>query len=305
MGHTNTCKDDNPEPWMQPFSPSNYEELHQLIYPYLDKIATSQNHQHHPVIKQWKSYNDMNNKYPLKPNMSWRTISIEVITQYKDFILKCPDIMNYLHIKMNTRMKNMLNVGIIPHHRDTHHGAEIKEKYLLDHSTMDSIDDIDSITQNIDTSQDHIVTVSNKCTDRTTDIQLLMATILPYIQDYIQLYPDQEYSHLCTEWLHHGLSTMSTMPDIKAICNITDLEDLYVLLMMSPALKVHMKFQWEGSCIEYTEHKPAAETLDETLPPNLNRHNQSSPTVVQNAPHYFLMLTQNYSPPRCPTNKPL
>jgi hypothetical protein len=64
--------------------------------------------------------------------------------------------------------------------------------------------------------------------------------------------PTVPYSQLIQEWFDSNLKEAGNMQELCESTNTTDLEDIYVLLMMAKPLKLYLLFQWENGHITYT-----------------------------------------------------
>jgi hypothetical protein len=251
--HTVTYNDsnENKEPWMQRYSQTDFEKLHQLIYKYIDHITSLSNNHDHEFTKRWLFLKNLNSKYKMTENMSWRTmkfcLGIDELNQYKDFILLCPTINNYLRIKNNANIKNTLDVGVIPQpfkqiETDPQEYQVSQHEASINHDTHTTHDECDE--------DEH--EPADDTTPKITNIQEILTVILPYMEAYVANHPTQPYSRLCTEWFSQGFAQAITFNEISRICKITDLAEFYLLLKSSPPFKSKLHFHWDGDQITYT-----------------------------------------------------
>jgi len=86
-------------------------------------------------------------------------------------------------------------------------------------------------------------------------LQEILAIIVPYIEEYSKEKQD-EYAELCVEWLLQGLKNDTNPEKFMEICNIVTIEDLYMLLRVSPALQGYIQVKKDNSTISVIEIHP-------------------------------------------------
>ncbi len=74
----------------------------------------------------------------------------------------------------------------------------------------------------------------NVCTAGYENITKLLQLILPEFHSYIQHHPADEYSNLYCEWITSRLTEPTGYTELAHIVDITDMEELYMLLTTSP-----------------------------------------------------------------------
>lgn len=225
-----TIENENGTVWLQRYTPSTFNKAHSQIYPLIQDILQKPENQSHPFQAKWQKLHSNDHKPSMTSKMSWRQMTqclgIMELNQYKTFVYKCPE----LHTKIKILAhKNAMELGIIPQPPDR----------TNNHTT----DDIDNI--HLDLQQPNEVTAEYPilCTDQSDHIGLLMQTVIPFLKHYVHQNLEHNYSRLCQEWFNNGLTVDSTLDDIQRARHITCLEDLYLLLTLSPPLKGHLKLQ--------------------------------------------------------------
>ena len=177
------------EHWIEIYHINDFEHLHNQIYDIVDHIVHNKTeHNDHPFVRKWKTLQGPHNKYKLTNKMGWRAIKlclgIEDLGQYKDFILRCPEINEYIQLCWTQKHKNTIEFGKLPAPQDTSLG------YLQQDSNS-------SIT---DTTVDDNPVEQMVCTERTQDIQELLNILLPIWTLYAKQHPEDVNSHMIQEW---------------------------------------------------------------------------------------------------------
>jgi hypothetical protein len=102
--------DINGQPWMKLIQTYNFQEMHEAV-------TAQPIHGQHPFAQKWNSLKSSNKKYPMNQHMRWHHVqlSLEVndLLQYRDFILACPTITEYVKLVPNNKMRNTLAFGIM------------------------------------------------------------------------------------------------------------------------------------------------------------------------------------------------
>jgi len=226
--------------------PWTFDKLHLQLYSIVEYIL-KKTYCDHPFKLKWKELQDPTIKYPLSENISWRSIKllldIEDLSQYRDFIVQCPSIENY--IQLTNKAKNTVEFGIL---------KPIMETNDNEHKEMGT-----TLIPSIDKTSE----------DKT--IQDILHTVIPYLQEYSETHQD-EYAYLCDEWITNGLHLECTMEELKNICQITSQDDLYMLLKLSLALQNYFTIDKIEGEIEITPNIEEASTTDASPPEYDNPH---------------------------------
>lgn len=96
---TNNGKTD--EPWMQRYSTFTFEQLHNQIYSYIDRVISQPINQNHPFIIWWNQLTSNSQKYPMKARMRWLhmqlNLGIDDLAQYKEIPPEHTEIRNIIN----------------------------------------------------------------------------------------------------------------------------------------------------------------------------------------------------------------
>jgi len=95
--------------------------------------------------------------------------------------------------------------------------------------------------------------------------QALLKVVFKMLYEYIELNPTDQYSRICQEWFNNGLTITNSPQDLYKICNISNLEDWYYLLRISPATKGHLILNWTHDAITYETTQPVDTVETELL----------------------------------------
>ncbi len=273
--HKKEKENGNEDVWLQRFTPSTFSKMHSQIYPIIEDILLKPEHTNHPFQTKWHALHSNDHKPAMASKMSWRQMTqclgISDFSQYKDFVYNCPEI--------NTK------ITIIAHKNTIEFGIRPESTECIDITYTDKVDAIplehthvattSYEASNHDQSPDELTDSSSYdelliCTEQSDHIGSLMQVVIPFLKKYVNQSPEDDYSCLCQEWFSNGLSVNSSLEDIQKACHITCLEDLYLMLTLSPSLKGYMKFKWDRDHIKYS--------VPFTV---ISSSNVSTPTVAQ------------------------
>jgi hypothetical protein len=198
-----------------------------LVYPIVEQIIVDKAYQKHPFKLKWRHLQGKSNRTPLIRHSSWQNVKllleIEDITQYREFIMTCPTIEQFLIMK--SKSKGTVEFGI----------------YESEDHSVDLTQDKETIL---------VKTQEEKISDDDS-LQEILMLIIPILTDYA-VHHDDEYADMCDEWFTNGLSENTTMEKLKEICQITSIDDFYMLLKLSPALQDTIDIAKNGECITVT-----------------------------------------------------
>lgn len=90
------------EPWMQCCTIHQIGQLHKMIYPYIEQIISQDVYYEHPFSNQWYKLKMQTSKTPMTDDIIWKSLkhclSFDEISHYKDHILSCSIIANFIHL---------------------------------------------------------------------------------------------------------------------------------------------------------------------------------------------------------------
>ena len=171
--------------------------------------------------------------------MTWKQaqdcLGISDLAQYKDFVLQCPKIQDRIKIAY---AKGIIDLGVIE--QETY--SAVKTKYNSEASNLQSSSNISSLT---------IVNHTDICDETPEKFQTLLKLVIDSFYEYIEKFPNDPYSRICQEWFDKGLTVRSNPYIVYEICNLSNLEDFYFLLRISPPTKNKLTVNWVNNTIEY------------------------------------------------------
>jgi hypothetical protein len=226
------------EPWMYRYTVSTFDQLHALIYPILHELAMLEINVKSYFTKRWKQLTTCD-QLTLCPKMTWKQaqdcLGIFDLAQYKDFVLQCPKIQDRIKIAY---AKGIIALGVIE--QETYSG--VKTKYNSEDSILQLSSNTSSLT---------IINHTYICDETPEKFQTLLKLVIDSFFEYIENFPNDPYSRICQEWFDKGLTVMSNPYIVYEICNLSNLEDLYFLLRISPPTKNKLTVNWVNNTIEY------------------------------------------------------
>jgi hypothetical protein len=243
---TTTAADEKTtETWMEIFTIQDFKGLHCKIFEIIERIT--ENHPEHPFTIKWCNLKEQS-RYALTRQMEWRQakfcLEVDDLNHYKDFILRCPAIKQYIKLRNHRKIKGALDYGEIEM-APAIPAIPQDIPFAKDEVSLDS-----QITQETKTYDVQI------CTGSTEDIRALFTIVIPILKQYQIDHPEDEYNSLIAEWFQAGLSETSSLQEICNITHTIDLEDICVLLMLAAPLKPYLLIQWEQTYITYTSLQP-------------------------------------------------
>jgi hypothetical protein len=229
----------NTEPWIYRYTTTTFEQLHAILFPLMHEIAMLKENEHSYFAKRWKQL-IARDQLSMTPTMTWKQtqecLGISDLTQYKDFVLKCPKIQE--HIKI-TSTKGTIDMGMLG-----------PEQVSLEPQNKRNSDT--SILQSISTNSSFSMIQTSEIGDESPDkFHALLKIVISSFKDYIERHPNEPYSRICHEWFDIGLTEHLEPSEVYSILNISNLEDLYFLIRISPPTKHRLLVQWSNNAIEY------------------------------------------------------
>jgi len=114
------------EPWMESVTPGQFSTFQLKVFPIVQAIANKPENAHHPFIIKWeKLCSTTLHKYPMNATISWRSLKgllgLTDIFDYKDFLLQCPELDEYIKFTPSQTTKNGFDYGI---YERSHHESE-------------------------------------------------------------------------------------------------------------------------------------------------------------------------------------
>jgi hypothetical protein len=232
----------SPDTWLQIYTPGTFHQLHLQVFNIIECITQQDTFRGHPFTQEWIKLKKSMSKYPLTAELSWRTrklaLNIKEIHQYKDFAVKCPTIEKHIYLK--GKSKTTMEFGIIQY------GEEALKMQAVDQP------------QDTANPAEPKETVSNIKNMDSKHLRNILSVVLPYLENYSKMY-DDDYADLCKEWLAQGLQATTSPADLQSICDIESINDLYMLLRVSPALP-------ESVIVSKTDHHGVGQNPDTTRP---------------------------------------
>lgn len=95
-----TEKGGTTEPWMQRYTTSTFGELHAQVHSVITYLMELPEHQQHKCTQRWNTLHTTKQHPPMTAKMTWKhleqCLNINNFSQYRDFILQCPKLQDYL-----------------------------------------------------------------------------------------------------------------------------------------------------------------------------------------------------------------
>ncbi len=162
--------------------------------------------------------------------------------QYKEFILKCPNIDNDIILKTNAKLSNMLDQI----KSKSQYSLVYNEEYEKTIATKQS-------QSNTLPQHEYTPTKFYTYTERKQDIKDFLSILIPALYTYTKTQPQDKYTNIYLEWFNKGLMEHTTFQELMDIMNINDMEELYALLTTTPHLKQVLMLEWEHNYILYQQ----------------------------------------------------
>jgi len=187
------------EPWMEIFTTSEFKRLHAQIYDIVEKTIAY--HPNHNFTQTWNALKKPSNKYPLTKTMAWHMaklcFNINDLPEYREFILRCPDIEKAMTLRDNHKLRNSLDFGEI---------EEVKQPVEIPMAQ-----DERSQGTNLSDQKSFQAII---CTEWSEDIQELLSLIIPIFDKYQDENPTDPYSQLIQEWFDSKLKETGNMQEL-------------------------------------------------------------------------------------------
>jgi len=114
---TGISDDDHKEPWMHTATPGKFTVLHETLYSIVEQIVKKPEHANNAFIKKWKQLKRLPKNNRMNAKISWYKakilLKIEDLFQYRDFILQCPDIQQYVRFSASKTTRSGFDYGIL------------------------------------------------------------------------------------------------------------------------------------------------------------------------------------------------
>ena len=239
------------EPWLTRYTMTTFPKLHAQVYQVIQTLMEQEPQDPTDFTIKWGILTSPFNPNRMTEKMTWKQLehclNINDFQQYKEFILQCPLIQD--HIKLVVQ-KNAIEFGVLPRHEVPLNSVTEDTPGIV---TMEKSTDSDDPLIKDDTNE---------------EIKHLLAMIIPEFQHYVEENTDDDYARLCQEWFQQGLHMHSTLPEVYKICKILTMQDLYILLKLSPALREKHKVSWENDRISIQQIPQPNPAVDQTTSPN-------------------------------------
>jgi hypothetical protein len=239
------------EPWLTRYTMTTFPKLHAQVNQVIQTLMEQEPQDPTDFTIKWGILTSPFNPNRMTEKMTWKQLehclNINDFQQYKEFILQCPLIQD--HIKLVVQ-KNAIEFGVLPRHEVPLNSVTEDTPGIV---TMEKSTDSDDPLIKDDTNE---------------EIKHLLAMIIPEFQHYVEENTDDDYARLCQEWFQQGLHMHSTLPEVYKICKILTMQDLYILLKLSPALREKHKVSWEINRISIQQIPQPNPAVDQTTSPN-------------------------------------
>jgi hypothetical protein len=106
------------ELWMQTVTPgqAQFSNFQTKVFIIVQQIVRKPEHAKHPFTIKWQKLCSSLHKQPMTASIKWRSLKVLLgigdIFDYKDFLLKCPDIGEYIKFTSSKTTKNGLDYGL-------------------------------------------------------------------------------------------------------------------------------------------------------------------------------------------------
>jgi len=109
--------DDQKEPWMHTATPGKFDILHAAVYPIVEEIIKKPENANHTFTKTWKRLKRLPKNNRMTAKISWYKakiiLNIQDLFQYRDFILRCPQIHDYIRFRASKTTRSGFDYGIL------------------------------------------------------------------------------------------------------------------------------------------------------------------------------------------------
>ena len=179
------------EPWMESVTPGQFSTFQLKVFPIVQAIANKPENAHHPFIIKWeKLCSTTLHKYPMNATISWRSLKgllgLTDIFDYKDFLLQCPELDEYIKFTPSQTTKNGFDYGI---YERSHHESEADILPTSSHS-VDSPSTIGTDSYVLDFN-DHKPELRQRDMDENSSATRLSKTNLEEHEEPVVLTPKQ------------------------------------------------------------------------------------------------------------------
>jgi hypothetical protein len=252
-----------------------FQAFHKEIHPIIEKNVTNTKNQGNAFVQHWHQV--QKGRPNITNTTTFWTISklfqFSNIQDYKDFVLKLPDINNHVALLEVDSDRSKFQYQI----RSKNPSEKVTHVITTDDTNDETYDDMTSITTNKSTNgQQHNDTDNwNTCYGTSNDLSEMLTTFWPTIEHYIAQNPMHYHALRWKHWIEHDYLHMGTdLTQLKNVLGISTMDQLYVILHDSPALNSTSELKWDHKICYWPHH-----TLEPTLTNN-EFNKQTFPTKV-------------------------
>ena len=115
MAATSNANDISSEPWMETTTPGKFAHFQEAIYNTIEKIVQLPENAEHPFTKKWTELKGAP-KNSMSATISWHRVksllAVQDLFGYRDFLLQCPSITQYIRFSPSKSTKSGFDFGI-------------------------------------------------------------------------------------------------------------------------------------------------------------------------------------------------
>ena len=287
---------------MQLVTSWQFKEFQRIIVPIIEKITTdASNPPEHPFTQRWMAVE--RGPHSILPSSTFhavkKVLNLKDIHKYRRFLRTAPQIEKYIMFGEPNPSGTGFYYKVIDDETQEKMGRNNEIGALVDNvgnqerdiSNTESTTVVASTASNKNGSftQDDLKepeeeladlvgtnesitttgTIHKVCYGGHDDFQALLQDIWPYIEKFMQTYPDHDHTKQWEKWRASGLTSTLDLRTFKIIIGIETLDQLYVVLRESPALQEHFDMVWDHKIL-YRPKPPVpvllTATTDRTVP---------------------------------------
>ena len=265
----NVTSDQTMETKFELITVTRFPIFQERIFQLVNTILQDPKHREDPFAIKWrKAKNNRAHKMSSKSTlyMIQKILKVSDLRDYRNFLLQCPTIGNYITFRDNPRAKAGFEVA---YHDDKERTSSTTkspeaspaiiyhETKLAENPEVTTADKLKFATVNQESP--HVTAIPQKllmdedgytiCFGTGLEFELLMTQVWFLMHTYSLTAPENNYSKIWLKWEEKGLISTSSFLDFKKITDIESLHQFYLFIKECEPVTTVIELQWDNKIL--------------------------------------------------------